>query len=94
MKWDFNEKPVEIWTVKSEESLLGIYRKAQRQKINSSLIQDAGKTQLDPGTRTAIGLGPINEAVFDRLMCEFDAKLVECNYRKYQSFKYVKLAKF
>jgi peptidyl-tRNA hydrolase len=93
LKWDFNEKPIEIWTVKGEDTLLGIYRKAQKQEINSSIIQDAGKTQLDPGTRTAIGLGPINEAIFDRLMCEFDATLVECNQRNYRSFKHLKLTK-
>lgn len=93
LSWDFNEKPVEIWIVKGEENLLGIYRKAQKQEINSSLIQDAGKTQLEPGTRTAIGLGPLNEAIFDRLMCEFEATKIESNQRNYLSFKNNKLMK-
>ncbi|NHJ47243.1 MAG: hypothetical protein FK733_05590 [Asgard group archaeon] len=87
IKWDFEKYPIEIWTVKSEENLLGIHRKANKEDINCSIIQDAGKTQLEPGTRTAIGLGPINEAIFDRLMCEFEAKKIEGNPRTYNEFK-------
>lgn len=93
IRWDFEEKPIEIWTVKGEENLLGIYRKSQKQKINSSLIQDAGKTQLEPGTRTAIGLGPVSEAIFDRLMYEFSATKLEGNPRNYLQFKNIKLSK-
>jgi peptidyl-tRNA hydrolase len=94
IKWDFENNPIEIWTVKKEENLLGILRLANKQKINSSIIRDAGKTQLEPGTRTAIGLGPINEAIFDKLMCEFEATKVEGNPRKYKTFKNLALQTF
>ena len=87
MKWDFSKKPVEIWTVKGEENLLGIYSKISKMKINCSLIRDAGKTQIAPGTRTAVGIGPINEAVLDSIMNEFNANNLESSLRKYRDFK-------
>ncbi|MHA1211723.1 MAG: peptidyl-tRNA hydrolase, partial [Candidatus Heimdallarchaeota archaeon] len=86
LKWDFGAKPIEIWTVKGEENLLGIHRKAAKMDVNCSIIRDAGKTQLAPGTRTAVGIGPINEAEFDRIMYELDAKPLESKLRSYLSF--------
>ncbi len=87
LKWDFKDKPIEIWTVKSEETLLGINRQIQKLKINSSLIRDAGKTQLDPGTKTAVGIGPINEAIFESVMNSFSASPQEVGKRSYRALK-------
>ncbi|MBK5113129.1 MAG: hypothetical protein KGD59_02680 [Candidatus Heimdallarchaeota archaeon] len=87
IKWDFQSKPIEIWTVKSEEDLLGINRQIQKLKINCSLIRDAGKTQLDPGTKTAVGIGPINEAIFEKVMYSYDAKPQEIRKRSYRTLE-------
>ena len=84
---NFKNKPIEIWTVKSEEALLGINRQIQKLKINSSLIRDAGKTQLDPGTKTAVGIGPINEAIFENVMNSFSASPQEVGKRSYRALK-------
>ncbi len=87
LKWDFNNKSIEIWTVKNEQDLLGIYRQIEKLKINCSLIRDAGKTQLDPGTKTAVGIGPINEAIFEKIMYSFNATPQETSSRSYRTFK-------
>ncbi|MBN1329892.1 MAG: hypothetical protein JXA54_10495 [Candidatus Heimdallarchaeota archaeon] len=94
LQWDFESSPVEIWTVDGEENLLGIYRKISKLAINSSIIQDAGKTQLAPGTRTSIGIGPVSEALFDKLMCEFNATPLETITRKYRTFKTLTISPF
>ena len=78
-------------TVKGEENLLGIYSKVSKMKINCSIIRDAGKTQLAPGTRTAVGIGPINEAVLDSIMNEYGANALEIPMRKYRDFKNLSL---
>ena len=90
-KWDFEQNPVDVWTVKGEENLLGIHSKFSRQKYDCTIIRDAGKTQLIPGTRTAVGVGPINEAEFDLVMSEYNASPSEINKRSYLSFKSLNL---
>ncbi|MHA1126096.1 MAG: aminoacyl-tRNA hydrolase [Candidatus Heimdallarchaeota archaeon] len=92
MQWDFNERPIEIWTVRSEENLVGIYSKAQKMNLNCTLIRDAGKTQIAPGSKTAVGLGPINEGIFDILMNDFDAKSTVTYNRKYSDFENLTLS--
>ncbi len=85
-QWDFDEHPIEIWTVRGEENLVGIYSKAQKMNVNCTLIRDAGKTQIAPGSKTAVGLGPINEAIFDILMNDFGAKSTVTYSRNYNTF--------
>jgi PTH2 family peptidyl-tRNA hydrolase len=40
---------------------------AERAGISSSLIQDAGMTEIPPGTITALGLGPAKSEDLDRI---------------------------
>ena len=40
---------------------------AERAGIAASLIQDAGMTEIPPGTVTALGLGPAKSAALDRI---------------------------
>ncbi len=54
--------------------------------VNCTLIRDAGKTQIAPGSKTAVGLGPINEATFDILMNDFGAKSTVTYSRNYNTF--------
>lgn len=85
--WDFEQSPIEVWTVKGEEHLLGIYSTMSKMRYDCSIIRDAGKTQLIPGTRTAVGIGPINEAEFDSIMSKYGALPAESSSRNYLSFK-------
>ena len=48
-------------SVDSEEELLKIYKLAQEAKLPNALIRDAGHTELEPGTLTAVGIGPCED---------------------------------
>ncbi|MBD3312654.1 peptidyl-tRNA hydrolase [archaeon] len=43
---------------------------AKKMKVPSSLVTDAGHTELPPGTITALGIGPGDEKVIDKITGE------------------------
>src|SRR5579872_6971408 len=45
--------------VENEEELRTLKGRLDEQGIPNALIQDAGLTQLDPGTTTCLGIGPL-----------------------------------
>jgi PTH2 family peptidyl-tRNA hydrolase len=53
--------------VKDEKELIAIYDEALKLGLPSSLIADAGLTELPPGTRTAVGIGPAPSKLIDRI---------------------------
>jgi PTH2 family peptidyl-tRNA hydrolase len=48
-----------------EEELLELFKKARSMGLPSSLIQDAGRTQLEPGTVTCLAVGPAPVGLVD-----------------------------
>lgn len=66
-KWiDENQKKI-VLKVKNEKDLIEIYEKAKWAALPSVLIRDAGHTQVPPGTKTAVGIGPADEEKVDRI---------------------------
>lgn len=53
--------------VSSLDRLLSLKREAEVRGLPSYLVSDAGLTQLEPGTVTALGIGPAPEDEVDRL---------------------------
>lgn len=51
--------------VSSEEDLNAVFRQAVLAKLPRALINDAGLTQLDPGTATAVAIGPAPQSRID-----------------------------
>lgn len=51
----------------SEEELRELYEKARKAKLPSSLISDAGLTELEPGTKTAVAIGPAPGEEVDKI---------------------------
>lgn len=47
-----------VLKVESKEQLQEIYSLLQKKKIECFLVRDAGLTQLESGTTTALGIGP------------------------------------
>ena len=54
-----------VLKVSSEEDLLDCYRKAKRKGLPAKLVRDAGRTELEPGTATCVGIGPEREDRID-----------------------------
>lgn len=54
-----------VLKVANENELITLLGKAKRAGLVASLITDAGKTVVAPGTKTCIGIGPDNEAKID-----------------------------
>lgn len=50
---------------KSEEELLELMGKARSLGITAEVVQDAGRTQIDPGSLTVLGVGPAPKSVVD-----------------------------
>lgn len=53
--------------VGSLEELLNIFNEARKHNLPTSIIKDAGKTQLKPGTITCIVLGPAPSRILDKI---------------------------
>ena len=53
--------------VGSEKELASLFMAAKKAKLPASLVVDAGHTQVEPGTKTAVAIGPAPEAEVDRL---------------------------
>lgn len=51
----------------SESELKDVFKKANEAGICTSLIRDAGKTQLDSGTATVLGIGPAEVEKLDSI---------------------------
>ncbi|ORY64461.1 peptidyl-tRNA hydrolase PTH2-domain-containing protein [Pseudomassariella vexata] len=53
--------------VKSQEELLVLMGKARSLGITAEVIQDAGRTQIDPGSLTVLGVGPAPKSLVDQV---------------------------
>lgn len=61
-----NEKKV-VLKVSGLRKLKALHTKAKGMKLPVVMIRDAGRTQLKPGTITALGIGPAEEGKIDRI---------------------------
>jgi PTH2 family peptidyl-tRNA hydrolase len=56
-----------VLRVESEDELRRFYEEARRMGLPASLIEDAGLTEIPPGTLTACGIGPAPSEILDKL---------------------------
>ncbi len=66
-EWKKEGQKKVILKVKSEKDLVELAGKCEKLGINFSLISDAGRTELVPGTLTALGIGPDKEEVINKV---------------------------
>ncbi|MCL1978789.1 MAG: peptidyl-tRNA hydrolase Pth2 [Methanomassiliicoccaceae archaeon] len=59
-----------VLRVGSERELFEFKAIADAQGINNSIICDGGRTQIEPGTYTCIGIGPEECSVLDKITGE------------------------
>ncbi|KOS19157.1 putative peptidyl-tRNA hydrolase 2 [Escovopsis weberi] len=53
--------------VKSQDELLELRRKARELGITAEVIQDAGRTQIEAGSMTVLGVGPAPKSLVDQV---------------------------
>lgn len=59
----------------SEDEILERFERAKSRGLPAALIKDAGKTEIKPGTKTAVGIGPADESEIDSVTG--DLKLIK-----------------
>ena len=64
--WESSGAKKVVVKVEDLEALLDIHEKVKRLKMPQALIKDAGRTELAPGTITALGIGPSPSEKMDR----------------------------
>jgi peptidyl-tRNA hydrolase, PTH2 family len=69
-KWLHEGQKKVVLKAKDERSLLELKTLAEARGIAAALVQDAGLTELPPGTTTALGLGPARTEEMDRVTAD------------------------
>ena len=66
-KWQSLGQKKVVLKVKDEEELLSYKRKVEDAGLVNSIVVDAGKTCVEPGTITCLGIGPDKEDKIDKV---------------------------
>ena len=56
-----------VLRVETEAELRKLYQEAREAELPAALVEDAGLTEVPPGTVTALGIGPAPSALIDRI---------------------------
>ena len=51
--------------INSEEEMFSLQSSAKKANINTYIVRDAGQTQVEPGSRTVIAIGPEKKNVLE-----------------------------
>lgn len=65
-KWELEGQKKVVLEIDSRKKILDLYKKLKKEKIPCFLVEDAGLTELKPGTITALGIGPEREETLDK----------------------------
>jgi PTH2 family peptidyl-tRNA hydrolase len=66
-KWEKEGGKKVVVKVESENDLYPLLEKAKKLGIVAELIKDAGRTEIPPGTVTALGIGPAPDNLIDQI---------------------------
>ncbi|MBD3248947.1 peptidyl-tRNA hydrolase [Candidatus Woesearchaeota archaeon] len=66
-EWRLEGAKKVVLKVKDEEELLNYKQLAEDANLINTLITDAGKTVIAPGTKTCVGIGPDKEELIDKV---------------------------
>ncbi|KAM9386223.1 peptidyl-tRNA hydrolase 2, mitochondrial [Pholidichthys leucotaenia] len=57
-QWEYCGQPKVVVKAPDEDAMIDLLGRAKEAGLPVSLIQDAGRTQIAPGSRTVLGIGP------------------------------------
>ncbi|MFH0987521.1 MAG: peptidyl-tRNA hydrolase Pth2 [Patescibacteria group bacterium] len=60
------QKKVVVWC-KNLDELLSLYQESLNNNLPTALVEDAGLTQVERGTKTSLGIGPAPEGEIDKI---------------------------
>ncbi|WP_435360621.1 peptidyl-tRNA hydrolase Pth2 [Haloarchaeobius sp. DFWS5] len=66
-EWKGSGQKKVVLKASGERQLFELADRAEREGIPHAIIRDAGHTQLDPGTVTALAVGPADDALVDKV---------------------------
>jgi len=66
-RWMSEGQKKVVLKVSSEKELVEIFEKAKGLGLPAFMVRDAGLTQLEPGTLTAVAVGPAPEEEVDKV---------------------------
>lgn len=72
LKWRETGMKKIVLKVDNENQLLELLKKAQENNLTTSLIKDAGHTEVKPGTITCGAIGPGPEVQIDKITGELE----------------------
>lgn len=64
-EWEQTGQTKIVVGVESETQLVELFAEAKNKGVPAYLVQDAGHTELEPGTHTAFAIGPERSQVLD-----------------------------
>ncbi|MFC2163009.1 peptidyl-tRNA hydrolase Pth2 [Candidatus Altiarchaeota archaeon] len=68
--WKMQGQKKIVLKIAGERELVTLFQDAKDQGLPAALIEDAGHTQIAPGTKTCVGIGPAPEEDIDELIGE------------------------
>lgn len=66
-KWEKDGQKKVVLRARSAQELIDLHKKCDKLKIAHALISDAGRTEVEPGTITALGIGPDKEEKINKI---------------------------
>ena len=69
-KWRSTGMAKIVLKVQDQKELIKYFQQAKDNNIPTSLITDAGKTVIAPGTKTCVGIGPAEDDEVDAIVSE------------------------
>lgn len=66
-KWQRSGQQKVVVKVDNEDQLLTVLGKARSLSLVSTVIADAGRTQIEAGSKTVVAVGPGNEKLVDQV---------------------------
>ncbi|KAL9649113.1 hypothetical protein ABK040_008490 [Willaertia magna] len=67
VNWEETAEAKICLKVESEQELVTLYEKSKQQGLNAYLVIDAGRTQIEPNSKTVLGIGPAPVEEIDKV---------------------------